>query len=428
MLQILCICICGQAAWAQNYESLRTRQITPPTEHYSLQRAEVRSAASYIVQPDFPFTSIALNVPPEASLQGAYLLVAQDTFFLREDAHQVAGDSIKQSQLIIFEAPQNTFTFFPAGIRGQVSFSLINAESGRSEVYSRLRERHQKQAQAAPQDACSRPQLIPQSVWRAGLPAPAYQRVETIVRHVIVHHSAGSNTSTDFVNTVRNIYLFHTQDRGWSDIGYNFLIARDGTIFQGRSFGDASPESDDIRGAHFCGQNSGTIGVCMLGNYNTAVPTDTSIASLVRLLSWKLDKENLQPFTTFPHPANNMLGVIAAHRNGCATECPGDNLYVMLDRIRLEVETYLKEVCTPSPPLAFKVYPVPARDELSISLPENREPSSFQLINALGQSLEMTASRQEENWKLDTTGMRAGFYVLRVSGLSFSYERKLLLY
>lgn len=428
MLQILCISICWETAQAQNYESLRTRQINPPSEHYSLQQAVVTSDASYTVRPDFAFTSVAVNVSLETSLQGAYLLSAQDTFFLREDGHQVAGDSIKQSQLIIFEEVQHTFTFYPASIRGKVSFSLINAESGRSEVHARMRKSQQKQRQAIQQDNCSQPQIIPQSDWRAGLPVPAYQRVETTVRHAIVHHSAGSNTSTDFANTVRNIYLFHTQDRGWSDIGYNFLIARDGTIFQGRSFGDASLETDDIRAAHFCGQNSGTMGICMLGNFNTAIPTDTSVTSLVRLLSWKLDKENLQPFTTYAHPANSNLGVIAAHRNGCATECPGDNLYVMLDRIRLEVETYLEEGCSPPTPLAFQVYPVPARNELNVSLPENRAPDRFLLINALGQSREVVAIPQDESWKLDTTGLPTGFYVLRVSGQSFAYERKLLLY
>lgn len=427
LLLTLCISAGWQTVSAQNYESLRTRQIKSSAEYYSLQRADVEPGLYYDVRPGFDFTSVAVNVPTAQSLQGAYLLAAQDTFFLREDVHQAVGDSIKQSQLIIFESPQREISFFSADISGQTSFSLLNAESGRSEANARLQDR-QKKKQTTREDRCSKPQIMPQTEWRAGLPTPSYQRVETVVRHNIVHHSAGSNTTTDFVNTVRNIYLFHTQDRGWSDIGYNFLIARDGTIFQGRSFGDVSLETDDIRGAHFCGQNSGTMGVCLMGNFNTALPSDTSVASLVRLLGWKLDKDNLQPFTTYAHPANSNLKVITAHRNGCATECPGENLYAIMDKVRMEVETYLEEACETPDPIVFAAYPVPTRNVLNVRLPQNRNPDRFLLINTLGQRQEMIASQEENNWTIDTEGLRAGYYVLQVSGPGFTYERKLLLY
>lgn len=426
-LQILCLCLCTHAAIAQSYKRLATSPGRARTDFYSKQQARVQANTFYTVQPDFRFTSLAVNIRPGENFEGAYLIAAQDTVFLREDEHQSAEDSIRQSQLVIFNEALASFVFYPAGISGSVSFSLINAESGRSEVQARIQQNKKKRRIQEP-GICEQPELVPQSVWRAGLPAPSYQRVETNVRHVIVHHSAGSNTNTDYANTVRNIYLFHTQDRGWSDIGYNFLIGQDGSIFQGRSFGDSSLDSDDIRGAHFCGSNSGTMGICMMGNFNTAVPSDTSVTSLTRLISWKLQKESLQPFEDYAHPANSSLSVIAGHRNGCATECPGDNLYVMLDRIRLEVETLLEEGCDVATPLAFEVYPIPAKNELNISLPEQLEPEIFLLIDALGQQQEVTAYQLDGRWSVETVGIRSGFYVLQVSGTGFNYERKLLIH
>src|SRR5690606_5894496 len=112
---------------------------------------------------------------------------------------------------------------------------------------------------------CSEPQMIDPSHWRAGLPQPKGSPVFTSVNHIIIHHSAGSNLVTDFTNEVRNIYLYHTNVNGWDDIGYNFLIAPNGTIYQGRD-GRGIVEKDYVMGAHMCGRNSGTMGICLLGD------------------------------------------------------------------------------------------------------------------------------------------------------------------
>ena len=53
------------------------------------------------------------------------------------------------------------------------------------------------------------------------------------------------------------IRLWHTRDNGWSDIGYHYVIKRDGTIEGGR------PE--EVPGAHTRGHNTNSIGICMVG-------------------------------------------------------------------------------------------------------------------------------------------------------------------
>ena len=66
----------------------------------------------------------------------------------------------------------------------------------------------------------------------------------------MVHHSAGSNTNSNYTQVVRDIYLYHTQVNGcWSDIGYNYLVAQDGSIYNGRDPG--ALEQDDVLGRSF---------------------------------------------------------------------------------------------------------------------------------------------------------------------------------
>jgi hypothetical protein len=184
-------------------------------------------------------------------------------------------------------------------------------------------------------DACEEPNAIDQSDWRAGLPAPNYNRTFTDTENVIVHHAAGSNTATDFRQVVRDIYIFHTESRGWSDIGYNYLVAQDGTIFKGRDPADG--RQDLVMGAHFCGSNSTTMGICTLGNYNDVEPSGPAIEALIGLIAWKVMLSNLDPTGTDAHPLNNNLGVIAGHRDGCDTSCPGEYLYDLLGSIRVQV-------------------------------------------------------------------------------------------
>ena len=134
--------------------------------------------------------------------------------------------------------------------------------------------------------------------------------------------------------------MYHTEINLWSDIGYNYVIAQDGTIFRGRDPGIY--EQDNVMGAHFCSSNSGTMGICILGNYIEASPTIESLNYLIDLLTWKAAKDTLNPYGICSHPLNPALNIIAGHRDGCSTLCPGDSLYYMLDSIRIETASNLE--------------------------------------------------------------------------------------
>lgn len=70
---------------------------------------------------------------------------------------------------------------------------------------------------------------------------------------IVIHCSA---TDDDVDIGVAEIRKWHL-DKGWSDIGYHWVIRRDGTVEKGR------PE--DVAGAHAEGHNAHSIGVCMVG-------------------------------------------------------------------------------------------------------------------------------------------------------------------
>ena len=98
------------------------------------------------------------------------------------------------------------------------------------------------------------------------------------IKEIIVHCSA-TPEGKDF--TVADIKRWHLQ-RGFSDIGYHYVIYRDGSIHTGRD--------ESIIGAHCTGHNTNSIGVCYIGGCasNSKTPKDTRTPqqkqSLVKLL------------------------------------------------------------------------------------------------------------------------------------------------
>ena len=419
LVQILCAFGFVLSTKAQT-QRLSTQELSRNT-HYSRQRAQIQPKKAYQVNPGLPVTGITLQIDTADVFTGAYIVHQADTFYLEQDEHAPASDSLRQSTLIIFDKPIEQFLFYPARIRGEVTFAFLNASIGQKKsTHDNLRKNNSSAV-----NKCQEPALVPQSEWRAGLPAPSYTRQATPVAHVIVHHAATSNDLTNYENVVRNIYLLHTEVNGWSDIGYNYLIAQDGTIFAGRSAGNQSVSTDNIQGAHFCGKNSGTMGICLLGNYETAFPTDTAVASLVKLTGWKLAQENLDPLGESPHAGDGELATVAGHRDGCATLCPGEHLYERLPEIRLSVQEYIAAGCREEP-IVFTVYPIPTEGELTIVLPGDAVADMLVLYDMAERTHPVVSEVEDNKLVVNTRMLANGVYILQVSGAGFEERRKIL--
>jgi hypothetical protein len=160
----------------------------------------------------------------------------------------------------------------------------------------------------------------------------------TTVTHLIVHHAAGTNNSNDWAAVVRSIWDFHVNVNGWDDVGYNWLIDPNGVLYEGRG--------DNRLGAHFCGTNGGTMGVCVMGDYTLVPPTAEAVSTLQNLLTWKACDASIDPLGSAFHNSSGLtLKRISGHRDGCATSCPGNSFYPMFDNIRNSVHCQIENGC-----------------------------------------------------------------------------------
>lgn len=283
---------------------------------------------------NFEYTAIALKSKQQLDFSEFAIVSEGDTIYFNNEIHAPEGSDFFYSTLIHFNKLRTDINLLhPEGIEG-VNLVLINGSGG-----------DKKDKNKAPNyealNNCELPNLVQQSEWRSGLQPPNYNRSFTIVENMIVHHSAYSNNITDYVQAVRDIYILHTQENGWSDIGYNYLVAPDGTLFAGRDPGDGP--QDQVLGAHFCGSNATTMGVCLLGNFEVQDATEETYNTLKELLAWKGFKNNLNADAQNPHPLDPNLGVIAGHRDGCNTACPGQFVYNRLPQIRDEVAAQIAQ-------------------------------------------------------------------------------------
>jgi hypothetical protein len=202
------------------------------------------------------------------------------------------------------------------------------------------------------------------------------------LQQLFVHHTAGTNFDDNPAATMRAIYHYHAVSRGWCDVGYNYVIAPDGTIFEGRWARHYRPwetHSSEIRGgkvvagAHVADYNSGSLGVSVMGNYSQVALPPEARRSLAEMLAWKADRHDLDPHGThtYVNPESGLrdrLPVIAGHRNAGSTECPGNKLYAVLDDVRDDTAAAMGEGKADSRiQLAASARRVSYRDQVSYS-------------------------------------------------------------
>ncbi|MFH2203537.1 MAG: peptidoglycan recognition family protein [Elusimicrobiota bacterium] len=173
--------------------------------------------------------------------------------------------------------------------------------------------RHGKTEQPVPPG----PEIIGRAAWNAQ--PPKDEPVEQAPVRLTQHHTAGRQpfSLAESIEEVRFIQDFHQNGRGWSDIGYHFLLDGEGRIFEGRP--------KNVQGAHVRGANEGNIGIALLGFYHP--PYDNPVtpqqrATLKALGRWLVGVYDIAPET------------YRGHRDLGKTDCPGDVLYSQLEAIR----------------------------------------------------------------------------------------------
>jgi len=191
------------------------------------------------------------------------------------------------------------------------------------------------------------PAIVPRSVWGPGTPGPDTPiQYADEVRAVFIHHTDSGNDydCKDAPDVIRSIEEYHVRDRAYDDIGYNFLVDRCGTIYEGRPGGISRP----VIGAHTLGFNIGTAGIAAIGSFPTGTPVPKPmIDAIARLVAWKLGLAGIDPRgkvtltssdsgARFPKGTSHVFDTVSGHRDGGWTFCPGGALYAALPEIRAE--------------------------------------------------------------------------------------------
>mgnify|MGYP006271694601 CR=1 FL=1 len=266
---------------------------------------------------------------------------------LRQDPHLSEPQTHLFSQLVILPADTERVWLqatHPAAV-ASIELHFISPGAGQAFDPGLAPE------QSGPRQIVAKPPVVTRTQWDN----PFGQEPNFVPRyrettHLIVHHTATSNYGRhhNWAATVRAIWSYHTNTRGWDDIGYNFLIDPNGVIYEGRAGGD------DVVGAHFSCANSGTMGVALLGTFSDRAPTDDAQTALVELLAWKCAQKGLNPLARSFHPGTELsLEVISGHRDAnrsrapgacpSGTVCPGAVLYSRLPDIRVQTQRVIDE-------------------------------------------------------------------------------------
>ncbi|HET8979220.1 MAG TPA: N-acetylmuramoyl-L-alanine amidase [Solirubrobacteraceae bacterium] len=190
------------------------------------------------------------------------------------------------------------------------------------------------------------PPVIARSAWAGRGHRPAGGPFYGAVNLAFVHHSDNPNgySAGEVPAMVLAIYLFHRYGRGWFDIGYNFVVDAFGRIWEARAGGIDLP----VIGAQAGGFNAVSTGVCMLGTFNSQLPSAAALDALERLLAWKLPLHGVPAggrvvvraaadaaaYGPYRNGQRVVVPRIAGHREVDSTDCPGSDLYGHLPVVR----------------------------------------------------------------------------------------------
>lgn len=134
------------------------------------------------------------------------------------------------------------------------------------------------------------------------------------LNEIIVHCTATkpdwlANKTTE--QKVAEVRKWHMKDNGWKDIGYHYLIDRDGTVVAGRPLEQV--------GAHTQGHNTGTIGISLFGGHGSAA-TDSFSAHFTEAQNKALRKLLWELMTKYG------ITKVSGHNQYAAKACPGFNV------------------------------------------------------------------------------------------------------
>ncbi|CAG5007214.1 unnamed protein product [Parnassius apollo] len=152
--------------------------------------------------------------------------------------------------------------------------------------------------------------IVSRTDWLAQPVEAVLDKIVQPVPWVIITHTATESCSTQSqcVLRVRLIQTYHIESRGWYDIGYNFLVGGDGSVYYGRGW--------DYIGAHTKGYNKYSIAIAFIGTFNNEEPPKQQVDACKKIIEQGVTLGKLKKdYKLF------------AHRHLMSTLSPGDKLF-----------------------------------------------------------------------------------------------------
>jgi hypothetical protein len=185
---------------------------------------------------------------------------------------------------------------------------------------------------------------VPREQWAGNQCPPRTAPSYGTVKAVAVHHTVSLNdyTPEEAPQIVLAICRYHRNSNGWNDIGYNALVDKYGTIYEGRAGG----LDEAVIGAHAQGFNSQTAGVANIGDYSNTGASDAALGATADYIRWKLGVHGQPlsgpvtltsaggPESRYAAGTKVTVDRVLGHRDVGRTACPGEGLYDQLDEIR----------------------------------------------------------------------------------------------
>ncbi len=279
------------------------------------------------------------------------------------------------------------------------------------------------------------PRIHPRSEWGAeGFIGNTSPLGNPNVNHITFHHAAGfgAENLSEGLAQVKAIQDFHQNGRGWSDIGYHFVVDEEGNLYQGRPYQNANASFEDppalVRGAHAGGANTGNIGVCLLGCYH---PAETSYPCNDSISPAALDSLT----TVFAYLAENYrveTENLTGHRDWGNTSCPGDNNYSLIPGIEINMDQLLTFGQGPADSYILEQpFPNPSTTQTKLAYFLLRDGiATLKIFDSLGREVEEIISEFQDggrwySYNFVTSNLPSGVYFsnLEVEGFNgIDYE------
>lgn len=159
---------------------------------------------------------------------------------------------------------------------------------------------------------------LPRTMWTNIAPQTDHINMMDGVTRMTAHHEGWKpvwfTNEDETEHRLKLIQHVHMAVRGWADIGYHFVVDRDGRLWEARPI--------EYQGAHVKYHNQHNIGVMCLGNFMKQEPSRAQVRRLGQTL------KKLVAIYQIP------IDRVYTHRELMPTLCPGDNLQPHVNQMR----------------------------------------------------------------------------------------------